>query len=165
MSRRPLLLVLLLALTATTTFAAPAVAPARLRRVTLHIFSRVFPSFHDRVLAEPGKPFAVGATEYTARILRFVPDFNIDLKTHQVTSFTPEPANPAFEIVVSHKGVPQDTTWAFFNMPPHFGARNVLAFVATHIEFTNRPTLESQDSLAILIQQRERAQAQGGSGH
>jgi hypothetical protein len=165
MSRRPLLILLLLAVTATAVLAAPAAAPARMRRVTLHIFSRVFPNFHDRVVAELNKPFPVGDTDYTGRIVQFVPDFNIDLKTHKVSSFSPEPANPAFRVIVSKKGVPQDTTWAFFNMPPHFGSANVLAFVATRIEFTNRPELVSKDSLAILIQKREESGGAGGAAH
>ena len=56
---------------------------------------------------------------------------------------------------MSRKGVPHDTTWAFFNMPPHFSARAQLAFVATRIEFLGRPALESQDSLALRLREHE----------
>lgn len=133
---------------------APAAA-AGYRNVTLHVFSRVFATFHDKVVALPRREFRVGDTEYTARVLRFVPDFTMDLKTKKVVSRTNQPNNPAFEIQVSRKGVPHDTTWAFFNMPPHFSARAQLAFVATRIEFPDRPALESRDSLAIKLRARE----------
>lgn len=136
-----------------TAFAAPA--PARMKNVTLHVFNRIFTSFHDKVVATPQRAFRVGDTDFSARIIRFEPDFTYDLKTRKVTSVSGEPKNPAFQIVVSKNGVPHDTSWAFFNMPPHFSARSELAFVATRIEFTNRPPLVSNDSLAIKIRERE----------
>lgn len=137
--------------------AANSKAPAKYKNVTLHIFSRVFGNFHDKVIAVPGKTFRVGDTDYTARVVRFEPDFTLDVKTRKVTSVSGDPLNPAFQIIVSKAGVVHDTSWAFFNMPPHFSAKAHLAFVATRIEFTNRPTLVSQDSLALRIQQREGA--------
>ncbi|MFN8586575.1 MAG: hypothetical protein U0704_02150 [Candidatus Eisenbacteria bacterium] len=144
---------------ASATGAAPsAAAPAgvpKLKNVTLHIFNRVFPSFHDKVVAQRGVEFRVGDSEYTARIVDYVPDFTLDLKTHKVTSRGTEPKNPAFKLIVKKGNVPQDTTWAFFNMPPHFARKSLIAFVATEINFTNRPALVSQDSLAIQIRKRE----------
>lgn len=141
-----------------TSAPAPAAAgkgPAKLKNVTLHIFSRVFPNFHDKVVAVPNKSFRVGDTEYTARLIRFEPDFSMDIKNRKVVSMSGEPNNPGFQIVVTKAGAAHDTSWAFFNMPPHFSAKSQLAFVATRIEFLNRPVLESQDSLAIKIRQRE----------
>lgn len=137
---------------------APAGATAgvpKLKNVTLHIFNRVFPSFHDKVTVLPSKEFRVGDTEYTARVVEFVPDFTMDIKTKKVTSRGTEPKNPAFKIIVKKGAVPTDTTWAFFNMPPHFARTSLLAFVATEISFTNRPSLVSQDSLALQIRKRE----------
>jgi len=138
---------------------ATSAAPAKCKNVTLHIFNRVFTSFHDKLVAEPNKEFRVGDTEWTARVVRFEPDFTFDLKSHKVSSRTGEPRNPAFQIIVSRKGVPHDTTWAFFNMPPHYGTREELAFVATKIEFTNRPVLASKDSIAMRIEPH------GGAAH
>lgn len=135
--------------------AAAATGSAKLKSVTLHIFSRVFPNFHDKVVVVPNKPFRVGDTEYTARLIRFEPDFSLDIKTRKVVSMSGEPNNPGFQIVVNRAGVAHDTSWAFFNMPPHYSAKSQLAFVATRIEFLNRPVLESPDSLAIKIRQRE----------
>ncbi len=138
------------AVAAGTTAGAP-----KLKDVTLHIFNRIFPSFHDKVTAVPRKEFRVGDTDYTARVVEFVPDFTMDIKTKKVTSRGTEPKNPAFKIIVKKGNVPTDTTWAFFNMPPHFARTSMLAFVATEISFTNRPSLVSQDSLALQIRKRE----------
>lgn len=137
--------------------AKSSTAPAKLKSVTLHILNRVFSSFHDKVVAVPNKEFRVGDTEFTFRIIRFEPDFTLDLKHHKVTSRSGEPNNPAFQIVVSRGGAAHDTSWAFFNMPPHFGAKQELAFVATRIEFLNRPTLASKDSIAMRIEAQEGA--------
>lgn len=63
--------------------AATGKAPAQFKNVTLHIFSRVFPNFHDKVVAVPNRVFRVGDTEYTARVIRFIPDFSLDLKTRK----------------------------------------------------------------------------------
>jgi hypothetical protein len=126
--------------------------PAKLKSVTLHILSRVFPNFHDRVVAAPKREFRVGDSEYTAEVIRFEPDFTLDLNSHRITSRSGEPRNPAFQIVTRKSGVPHDTLWAFYNMPPHFGTKEVLAFIATRIDFTNRPTMESRDSLALQLE-------------
>ena len=139
---------------------AHSAAPtAKLKNVTLHIFNRVFANFHDKVVAVPNKELRVGDTEFTFRIIRFEPDFTLDLKHHKVSSRSGEPNNPAFQIVVSRNGAPHDTSWAFFNMPPHFGVKEELAFVATRIEFLNRPALASKDSIAVRIESR------GGAAH
>ena len=169
MSRRLVLLaVLALLASAPARAAAPGVpaapraattsaAPAKLKNATLHIFNRVFTGFHDKVVAVPNKEFRVGDTEFTFRIIRFEPDFTLDLKHHKVTSRSGDPNNPAFQIVVSRGGAVHDTAWAFFNMPPHFGVKQELAFVATRIEFLNRPALASKDSLGLRIEAREGA--------
>ena len=168
MNRRLVLLALLVSLAnasapaATPPAPAPAgapAAPAKLKNVTLHIFNRVFTNFHDKVVALPNKEFRVGDTDFTARVIRFEPDFTLNLTTHQVHSRSGEPKNPAFQIVVSRGGAPHDTSWAFFNMPPHFGIKEELAFVATRIEFVNRPPLASSDSIALRIE------GNGGAGH
>jgi hypothetical protein len=141
----------------TTTPAAGAAGagPAKLKSVTLHVFNRVFEQFHDKVEVVPNREFRVGDTDFTFRVVRFEPDFTLDVKKHKVSSRSGEPKNPAFQIVVSRAGTPHDTSWAFFNMPPHFGIREELAFVATKITFTNRPPLVSSDSIALRIQQWE----------
>ena len=156
MRQRPELLTLMALLLAGSAYAAaPAAGPAKLKVVTLHVFNRVFANFHDKVQALPNREFRIGDTEYTGRVIEFVPDFSMDLKSHKIITRSGEPKNPAFHVVVYKSGVPQDTSWAFFNMPPHYGTRDVLAFVATDIQFVNRPPLVSGDSLALRIRSHE----------
>ena len=139
---------------------APAVPPAaaklKLETVDLHIFHRVFPDFHDRVDAALNKEFRIGDTEYTGRVIRFVPDFTMDLKTGTVTTRSQAPNNPAFRIVVRKNGVPQDTSWAFLNMPPHFSPRSLIAFLAVRATFENHAPVASRDTLARKLLEQER---------
>lgn len=149
MTRRivPSLLAFLLCASAGAVIAAPA-GGVKVKSVTLQVSNRIFTSFHDKVVAVPNKEFRVGDSEYTAKVIRFEPDFSLNLKTHAIASKSPEPNNPAFQIQVSRNGAVKDTVWAFFNMPPHYGVRDVLAFTATRIEFTNHATLAAPDTTA-----------------
>ena len=144
------------ALAAPTPPASPPAAKLRLKTVDLHIFHRVFPDFHDRVDASLNKEFRIGDTEYTGTVIRFVPDFMMDLKTGNVTTRSQEPKNPAFRLVVRKNGVPQDTSWAFLNMAPHFGQRSLIAFLAVRATFENHEPVASRDSLARKLLEREK---------
>ena len=145
------------------TQAPPAKAPAaatatqavRMRSVRLHIFHRAFPNFHDQTDAVIGKEFPIGDTDYSGTVTQFLPDFDYDVKTHRARSKSPEPRNPAFNIVVRRKGTPTDTTWAFLNLPPHFSKQSLIAFIATEVTLTNGTTLVSRDSLALQIRAKE----------
>lgn len=100
----------------------------RVKSVTLLIGSRVFADFKDLTTVPLNKEFPVGSSNYTARVVEYVPDFAIDTKQHKVVSRSSEPRNPAVMVVVREKGVPQDTSWAFANFPPHFSRRSLLSF-------------------------------------
>ena len=134
----------------------PPAAKLKLKAVDLHIFHRVFPDFHDRVDATLNKEFRIGDTEYTGTVVRFVPDFMMDLKSGKVTTRSQEPRNPAFRLVVKKNGVPQDTSWAFLNMAPHFGQRSLIAFLAVRATFENHEPVASRDSLALKLLEGER---------
>ena len=131
-------------------------AAPRVKTVTLHAFHRVFQNFQDRVTTPLKQDFRIGDTEYTGRVVEWVPDFTMDLKTRKITTRGPEPKNPAFRIIVRKDGVPQDTVWAFFNMPPHFAAKSLVGFMATDIDFLDHAPLHSQDSLAIRLREAEK---------
>jgi hypothetical protein len=88
-----------------------------------------------------GKSFQIGDTRFSATVTDFEPDFVIDLPTHSITSRSIEPQNPAFRLIVREQGQPQDTTWAFLNMPPHFARNSLLAFEILRIDFAGRPPL------------------------
>jgi hypothetical protein len=134
---------------------SPAAAKLKLKTVDLHIFHRVFPDFHDHVDAALNKEFRIGDTEYTGTVIRFVPDFTMDLKTGNITTRGQQPNNPAFRIVVRKNGVPQDTSWAFLNMAPHFGQRSLLAFLATRATFENHEPVASRDTLALKLLEKD----------
>jgi len=68
-------------------------------------------------------------------------DHMVCLKTGKVISRSNEPKNPAFQIIVREKKVAQDTTWAFLNLPPHFGRKSMLAFKIARIDFVGAPPI------------------------
>ncbi|MEQ1831982.1 MAG: hypothetical protein ABL977_02920 [Candidatus Eisenbacteria bacterium] len=151
---RPVVLTLgLAALTlAAVAFAAPAAAPAakaapgaklKVTNMTMVVGHRAFTDFRDRVTVKLGETFRVGDSEYSAKVVEFQPDFTMDLKTRKVTSRSQEPKNPAAKVYVWKNGAPDDTSWAFLNMPPHFGRNSMLAFELTHVEFENHAAVDA----------------------
>jgi hypothetical protein len=128
--------VVLLAMGAPAAGAAPA-QRLKVKTVTLRMYHRVFHEFRDEARVGLRQDFPVGDTDYSARVVEFVPDFALDLEKHKVISRSSEPRNPAFHIVVRKQGVPQDTTWAFLNMPPHFARKSLIAFQVMRIDFEN----------------------------
>jgi hypothetical protein len=119
--------------------AASSVRRLKVKKIVLGVRHRVFHEFGSVVETRLNEEFRVGDSEYTAKVLRFVPHFTIDDKTRRIVSLTNEPKNPAFQIVSLDKGVPHDTTWAFVNFPPHFSKRAILAYQVLRIEFDNHP--------------------------
>ena len=120
---------------------APASHGPRLEAVTLGIQHRIFHDFHDVQRVKLNQEFLLGDSDYSARVVQYVPDFEMDLGTRKVISRSDQPNNPAFKIIVREKKVPQDTTWAFLNMPPHFGRRSFFAFHVLRIDFAGRAPL------------------------
>lgn len=119
--------------------AAVAAAPApKLKSVTIAIRNRVFHEFADQQAVLQGKSFIIGDTDYSAKIVQYIPDFAMDLSNGKVISRSNEPKNPAFKLIVYQKGKPQDTTWAMMSLPPHFTRRSFLAFKVMRIDFVGR---------------------------
>ncbi len=120
---------------------APSHRGPRVDAVTLDIRHRVFHEFADRQRVKLNQTFVVGDTDLSARIVQYVPDFSMDLKTRKITSRSEQPDNPAFRIIVWQKKVPQDTVWAFLNMPPHFAMKSLLAFRVIRVDFVGRASI------------------------
>ena len=137
------LLALLLAapMAAATVKPAPSHRAPRFEAVTLLIRHRVFHDFVDEQRVPLNQDFVIGDTDYKARVVQYVPDFMTDLQTRKIVSRTEHPNNPAFKIIVWQKNVPQDTTWALLNLPPHFARKSMLAFLAKRIDFKDRPPM------------------------
>jgi hypothetical protein len=121
---------------------------SRVSTVTFGIRHRVFHDFSDRQMVKLNQDFLLGDTEFSARVVQYVPDFQMDLKRHKIFSLSDQPNNPAFKIIVRKGKVPQDTTWAFLKSPPHFGARSYFAFQVLRIDFVGRPPLGADTTLA-----------------
>lgn len=134
--------------------ALAATAPAARLKVTRLKFvvgHRVFTDFHDVVTTGMRESFRVGDSEYSAKVVEFQPDFAMDLKTHKVTSRSQQPRNPAARIIVWKSGAPNDTTWAFLNMPPHFARHSMLAFRLARVEFENHAPVEAPADTAARV--------------
>jgi hypothetical protein len=121
--------------------AGSGTAAPKLQSVTLAIRNRIFHDFADQQTALLNKEFVVGDTEMTGRVVQYIPDFTMDLKSGKVTTRSPEPRNPAFKIIVRDKGKAVDTTWAMLSLPPHFTRKSYLAFKVMRIDFIGREPL------------------------
>jgi len=126
----------------------PATPAPRVKTVTFGIRHRVFPDFGQKLTVGLREPFAVGYSEYSAEAVRFLPDFDYDIKKHKAVSRSNDPRNPAFQIITRKDGVVQDTSWAFLNSPPHFGRRSMLAYQVLRIEFENHAAVVADTSAA-----------------
>ena len=121
--------------------------PARSQRsyrfdaVTLGVRHRVFHDFRDLHRVKLSEEFVLGDGDYRARVVQYLPDFQMDLGTRRYFSLSDQPNTPAFRIIVRKGKIPQDTTWAFLNNPPHFSARSYFAFQVLKVELPGRPPL------------------------
>ena len=115
--------------------------------VTLGVRHRVFHEFRDLHKVRIHRDFPLGDTEYSARVIRYVPDFQMDVERRRVFSLSDQPRNPAFQVVVRKNKTPHDTSWAFLKSPPHFGPRSYFAFQVLRIDFAGAPPLIADSSL------------------
>jgi hypothetical protein len=120
----------------------------RLASVTFRIRHRVFHEFRDVQTVKMNQDFLLGDTEFSARLVQYVPDFQMILPSRKVLSLSDQPRNPAFRVIVRKNKVPQDTTWAFLKSPPHFGARSYFAFQVLRIDFVDREPIVADTAAA-----------------
>jgi hypothetical protein len=118
----------------------------RFQSVTFGIRHRVFHEFRDLHTVKLNEDFPLGDSEYSARVTRYLPDFQMDLHAHKIFSMSNQPRNPAFQVIVRKNKVPQDTSWAFLKSPPHFGARSYFAFQVLRIDFVDHEPLVADTS-------------------
>ncbi len=127
---------------------ARTAAGPRLEAVTLLIRHRIFHDFADVQQVKLNQEFRLGDSDYSARMVQYVPDFEMDLQSRRVFSRGDQPNNPAFRIIVRKSRVPQDTSWAFLNMPPHFGRRAYFAFQVLRIDFAGHAPMLADTAAA-----------------
>jgi len=121
--------------------AAPMGRPPKVTLVGLDVRHQVFGHYRERVVVGMRDDFRVGDSDFTARIIDFVPDWAMGLQSFRVLSRTNEPNNPAFRIVVHEKGQVRDTVWAFLHRPPHFARNSMLSFKVFRIEFADHAAI------------------------
>ena len=109
--------------------------------VTLGVRHRVFHDFKDIHRVKLNELFPLGDSDYSAKVVRYLPDFQMDLDSHRFFTLSDQPRNPAFQLIVRKGKVPQDTTWAFLKSPPHFGAKSYFAFQVMKLELPGGVTL------------------------
>jgi len=127
--------------TATRTVALPRQRAVPFDAVTLGVQHRVFHDFRDVHRVKLNEEFLLGDSDYSARVVQYLPDFQMDLASRRFFSLSAQPNNPAFKVVVRKGKAAQDTTWAFLNNPPHFGARSYFAFLVLKLELPGRAPL------------------------
>ncbi len=156
MKRTILLLATTMMFAPSHTLAGAPVAPEpavtetlRVSQVTLVVGHRVFTEFRDRIVTPMGEEVGVGDSEYSAKVVEFQPDFTMDLATRKVTSRSLLPKNPAVRVLVFKNGAPDDTSWAFLKMAPHYGRKSMLAFQLAKVEFTNHAAIEADSAILI----------------
>lgn len=151
--RRVLGFVLVLGLLAAPAARAAAPAPSsgkgpRLDWVTFGIRHRVFHDFRDIQKVKLNQDFPLGDSEYSARVIQYLPDFQMDIEHHKFFSLSDQPRNPAFQIVVRKGKAPHDTSWAFLKSPPHFSAKSYFSFEVLRIDFVGHPPLLADTTAA-----------------
>lgn len=122
--------------------------PTPVKLVRVRAYHRVFHDFVEEQIIPMYKEFDVGDTDYTGEIVEYIPDFAMNLETHAIFTRSQEPKNPALRILVKQKGVPQDTTWALLNMPPHFAKKSLLAFKIMRLEIKGYKPIVAPDTTA-----------------
>lgn len=151
--RRTLGIAVVLALLAAPAARAATPAPAathgpKLEAVTFGIRHRVFHDFRDVQKVKLNQTFLLGDSEYSARVIQYLPDFQMDLEHHKFFSLSDQPRNPAFRVVVSRGKAPHDTSWAFLKSPPHFSAKSYFSFEVLRIDFVGYPPLLADTTAA-----------------
>jgi hypothetical protein len=151
--RRTFGIAIVLALLAVPAGRAATPAPAathgpKLEAVTFGIRHRVFHDFRDVQRVKLNQDFLLGDSEYSARVIQYLPDFQMDIEHHKFFSLSDQPRNPAFRVVVSRGKAPHDTSWAFLKSPPHFSAKSYFSFEVLRIDFVGHPPLLADTTTA-----------------
>jgi hypothetical protein len=83
--------------------------------------------------------FKVGDTEYSAKIIRFEPDFTIDLDTKKVVSRSQDLNNPAVLLEISESGNKVAEQWVFRKEMPHMSRKTPVSFALLSVDGEEGP--------------------------
>ncbi len=97
--------------------------------IVVRVTHRVFPAFNETHRVAPGERFPIGDTEFSGRIVEFLPDFALDETTKKPFSRSRDLRNPAVRIEVYEGDRKVEDAWAFQGEgPPHYAKTSLLAF-------------------------------------
>ncbi|MDP1854049.1 MAG: cytochrome c biogenesis protein ResB [Candidatus Omnitrophota bacterium] len=94
----------------------------------LLIYSHEDNKLLKEVAVSLGKEISFGEG-YKVKIMRFIPDFSMDLTTKEVVSRSSEPRNPAIEIELKDREGNAKTFWVFANFPDMHSVQTDFRFV------------------------------------
>jgi hypothetical protein len=93
-----------------------------------------YPNFREEHRVALKERFAIGDSDYEARIVRFEPDFALDNTKGEVFSRSEDYNNPAVQIEVFKGGKKVTKLWAFGLAFPHRGQGVPLTFRLVSVE-------------------------------
>lgn len=97
--------------------------------IVVRVTHRVFTTFNETHRVAPGERFPIGDTEFSGRIVEFLPDFALEETTKKPFSRSRELRNPAVRIEVYEGNRKIEDAWAFQGAgPPHYAKTSLLAF-------------------------------------
>lgn len=70
-----------------------------------------------QIPVEPGRESEIAGTGYKVRILRYIPDFMMDIPTKEIISRSARPNNPAIEVELKDKAGNVKVSWVFARYP------------------------------------------------
>lgn len=76
-------------------------SPEVIKLIVRHIENKDFTEEH---VVKFGGEFFISDTDYSAKVIKFIPDFVMNEKTKRVSSRSKKPNNPAVMVRVYHKG-------------------------------------------------------------
>jgi hypothetical protein len=78
--------------------------------------------------------FKVGDTNYSAMVIRFEPDFTIDLDTKEVVSRSQDMNNPAILLEIYENGNKVVEQWVFRKEMPHMSRKTPISFALLTVD-------------------------------
>ncbi len=102
-----------------------------------------------------GSMFHVGETDYDVRILRYEPDFFIDMETRKVASRSDQPNNPALQVQID-QGDATRKQWIFAKFPGQtFDKQGKSSLRLTYLRSEGGPIKDYKSELVVTEADRE----------
>lgn len=100
-----------------------------------------------KVSVSPGKELSFQGVK--VQVLRYLPDFTMDLKTRKATTRSMVPQNPALQIMVSKKGT-NASIWIFAAQPSGHGMQ-ILEKMGINIKYVFQPEIQGFERYIFLL--------------